>query len=467
MMRKGSEATSDANPSPARAGARRAAVWLVVAAVAVHGALWSMSRGPLPESLWGDEIYYWQGATALHAGKAWHSDPLWPPLYPRFLAGILAAGGSVTAVRVVQTLMLLAVAWLLRDLTRHLTGSRLAGDVAGALTLVYPPLVAFAHFLWPEVPYLLLFTGGLWILVRRPHRPPWLLGAGALIGLALLIKSLLGPFLPLLLLPLVLEGSVASRMLRVSLVAAAICAVVAPTAISNHRRGTGVVVSDSLAFNLWVGLNDRSRKNFVDRVVDGEWRAFKASATTHPERNAILWHKTRALFEERGALQVLRDQLGRQYFRLLDRGSFLTDMLPGGDIAAHGFGYRDPPPAIAGGLRFSSYLLYVGILLGAVAGVVVWPPRSRRWLVIGLLFIAYNLALFLLLHAKSRYRVPMLPFLFLYGGCAAAWLAHRLGVNPGEAELWRVSAGCRSWWAAALAALVLLFLAFGREWTWG
>ncbi len=470
MMREGPDETSDARRSTILR-ARRVALWaLVIAALAVHGLLWSISRGPLPESLWGDEIYYWQGATQLHAGAAWHSDPLWPPLYPRFLAGILAAGGSVAAVRVVQTLMLLAVAWLLRDLARHLTGSRFAGDVAGALTLVYPPLAAFAHYLWPEVLHMLLFTGALWILVRRP-RPLWLLGAGALLGLALLSKSLLGPFLPLLLLALAagdpprtnLSRQLGARALRVFLVVVAICAVVAPTAISNHRRATGVVISDSLAFNLWVGLNERSRKNFVDRVVDGEWRTFKASAATFPERNAILRDKTRALVGEHGVLAVLRGQLSRQYFRFFDRGSFLTDMLPGGDIAAYGWGYLDPPAAIAGGLRGFSYALYAVILLGATAGLVVCPPRGNRWLLLALLFIAYNLALFLLLHVKSRYRVPLLPFLFLYSGCAAAWLAHKLGLNPGEAELWGGPTDRRSWWAAGTAALVLLFLAFGRD----
>ncbi len=443
---------------------RRGIVWAVVAAaLAVHASLWSISRGPEPESLWGDEIYYWQGATQLDAGAAWHSDPLWPPLYPHFLAGILAVGGSVAAVKVVQTLMLLAVALLLRDLARHLTGSRFAGDVAGALTVVYPPLVAFAHFLWPEVLYLLFFTGALWILVRRPRRPPWLLGAGALIGLALLTKSLLGPFLPLLLLPLVLEGSIRDRVRRLFLVIVAIGAVIAPTAISNHRRATGVVISNSLAFNVWVGLNERSRKNFVDRVVDAEWLAYQASAVTFAQRDAILWAKTRALVAERGAPAILRAQLSRQYFRLFDRGSFLTDMLPGGAIAAHGWGYRDPPAAIAGGLRIVSYLLYVGILLGFIAGLVACPPRRQPWLLIGLLFIGYNLALFLLLHVKSRYRVPLLPFFFLYSGCAAAWLAHRLGLNPDEVELWSAPVDRRSWWAASLAALLLLFLAFGRE----
>ncbi len=448
----------------ARRARRLAAGVLIVATVAVHGSLWSIGGVPESRPLWGDEKMYWNGAARLNAGEAWHPPPLWPPLYPRFLAAILAGGGSTAAARAAQTLMLLAVALLWRDLTRHLTGSRLAGDVAGALTLIYPPLAAFAHYFWPEVIHLLWFSGALWILVRKSDRPPWLLAAGALLGLALLTKSLLGPFLPLMLLALVVkvEGSIRDRVFRVLLVAAAMGAVIVPTAVSNHRRGTGVVIANSVAFNLWVGLNERSKKTFVDPVAFPVFQAYHASAPTYPERDAILWDKIRALVDERGVFAVLRRQIGRQYFRLFDRDSYLTDMLPGGAVTARGRGYRGPPPAVANGLRATSYLLYAAILAGAAAGIAVCPTSRRRWLVIGVLFIAYNLGVFLLLHAKSRFRVPLLPFLFLYSGCAAAWAAHRLGLNPDEAELWSAAAGGAKWWAAALAALLLLFLAFGR-----
>ena len=57
----------------------------------------------------------------------------------------------------------------------------------------------------------------------------------------------------------------------------------------------------------------------------------------------------------------------------------------------------------------------------------------------------------------------MLPIFFLYSGCAAAWAAHRLGLNPDETELWGAATGRAKWLFAALAASVLLFLAFGRE----
>ncbi len=438
---------------------------MIVTALAVHGSLWSIGSIPESRPLWGDEKMYWRGAGRLAAGEDWHPLPLWPPLYPHLLAAVVAAGGSTAAARALQTLILLAIALIWRDLTRHLTGSRLAGDVAGGLTLVYPPLAAFAHFLWPEVLYLLFFSGALWLLVRRSEHRRWLVAAGMLLGLCLLTKSLLGPFLPLLLLPLLspVEGQGRDRAVKIMLVVTAMGAVIAPTAISNHQRATGVMIANSAAFNAWVGLNDRSRKTFVDPVVFPAFRDYYASADTFPERNTLMWGRIRAFVEERGVAAVLRGQLGRQYFRLFDRGSCLTDMLPAGAITARGGGYREPPPALAGGLRLISYVLYAGILAGAVAGMVVCPPRGRRWLAISLLFIGYNLALFLVLHAKSRFRIPFLPFLFLYSGCAVAWVAHRLGLNPEEAELWAPEIDRRSWWAAGAAVAVLLFLAFGGD----
>ncbi len=438
---------------------------LVLAILAVQGSLLALSGfGPAPDRvLFGDERTYWRGANEIAAGADWHPDPLWPPLYPRFLAAVLGAGGSPWAIIAVQLAMLVAVALLLADLARRWSGSRIAGRVTGALVLLYPPLGAFAHYLWPELAHLFLFVTALWILAARHERPTWLIAAGLLLGLALLTKSLLGPFLPILLLPLALEGRRKHRLLRLALVTCGIALVLAPVVADNRQRSTGVWVADSSAFNLWVGLNDRARKSLADPMVaPGEWRTYKKSAPTFPERRQILWRKIRDLASERGIPSLLGGQLGRQYFRLFDKDSFFTDQLPGGVIVGHGGGYRDPPPAIAAVLRGATHALYAAILVGAVAGMVVRPPKGNPWLWVGLAFLAYNLAIFLLLHVKSRYRVQLLPFLFLYCGWAAAWAAARLGLDPGEAELWQGETGRRAWLVAAPAALLLLFLAFGR-----
>ena len=110
-------------------------------------------------------------------------------------------------------------------------------------------------------------------------------------------------------------------------------------------------------------------------------------------------------------------------------------------------------------LRALSYGLYALTLVGAAVGLAVVPLRDRRWLQVALAFVVFNLGLFLFLHVKSRYRIQFLPVLFVYAGCAVAWLAARLGWAPLE-EGWRRNVPV---WAWGLAGL-LLFLAFGGRW---
>ncbi|MCP4659770.1 MAG: hypothetical protein GY856_30575, partial [bacterium] len=115
--------------------ARGASMVCLAAALALQGALAWISHFPEPRVAFGDEvIVYRSGAVRLAAGSPWHPEPIWPPLYPRLLAGILALSrGSVLCIQVIQLLMLVGVALLLRDLTDHLTGSPQAGAVAGWL----------------------------------------------------------------------------------------------------------------------------------------------------------------------------------------------------------------------------------------------------------------------------------------------------------------------------------------------
>jgi len=431
---------------------------LAVLIVILEEALLWIAHQPAQRVLLGDEGMYWRGAQALAAGADWHPETLWPPLQFHFLAWILAAsGGSRLAVELVQAVLVVAAAALLYLLAKRLTGSRLAARVAAGLALVYPPLLASAHYMWPEPLHLVLFLGLLWILVARPERPIWLAAAGVLLGLALLTKSLLVPFVPvLLLLPLAAGGSWGRRLLAVGLVAGMAALTVAPTVHSNRQRGAGVLIADSGPFNLWVGLNDRSRKSFVDPVAPHEYIMFRDSAATPGERDAIVWGKIRGMLREDGVVSVLGRQLGRQYFRLFDKDSFLTAQLPGGVQAERGRGYVAPTPFIARAIKYLSYGLYALILVGAALGVAVCPLGGRRGLQVVLAFVAYNLLLFLVLHVKSRYRIQILPFLLLWTGCAAAWLGARFGLTP-DAGRWRESIPL---WAWPLAA-GLLFLAFG------
>jgi hypothetical protein len=431
-----------------------------VAVALVHGTLWWLYYRPLPKALWGDEFAYLRSAKLLLAGNpAWWPDPLWPPLYPRLLAGIMAIGGpTVLWIQVVQTCLLAAAAAVLYDLARRLSGSHRAAAVAGLLTLGFPPLAAYSHYLWPEVPHLLLFLAVLWLLAARAERPLWCGVAGVAAGFALLTKSLLGPFLPVLVLAAFARRPAGRWSARALVFLAALGLTVAPVVVGQHRRTGRVMIADSSAFNLWVGLNDRSRTDFEIDVVTGLYREYAASADSFLERDRILREQIRSYVDAHSWVGVVRSHIGRQYFRLFDKDCYLTNQLPGGAAPErYSAGYLRAPPGAASVVRASSYLLYGLVLALAPFGIALWLFRDRRWLAVLLAFVLYNLAIFFWLHVKSRYRIQLLPIAFLGAGCALAWLEAWLGGRPEAvaAPRWR-------WLAAIVTAGLLELLAFGR-----
>lgn len=461
LVAMGPEPTPSTGGRPAPAGA---GLWAggLAAVGAVHALLWWLYYRPVVKALWGDESRYLEAAARLLAGDpGWHPGLLWPPLYPRFVAGLMAVGQTPVTVQVVQTLLLVVAAAILWDLCRRLTGSGVAAAVAALLTVAFPPLAAFAHYLWPEVLHLLLMLTVLWVLVARSRSWWWAGLGGVALGLALLTKSLLLPFVPVLVAAAAWPLPGASRAERVRAVLAGLGRVlllvgvagvtVAPTVVANYRTSGVPTIADSSAFNLWVGLNEASRRPFTRDVAHQVYREFSKSAPTFAERNRILWTKIRGRFRERPLPEILCGQLGRQYFLLLDKDSYLTEQLPGGAAPRQGDGYVAAPALVAGAVRGVSYATYALLLAAAPFGFVAWRFIDRRWLAVLLLFVAYNLALFLWLHATTRYQVQLLPVAFVGAGGAAAWLA---GAGDRRRPVWR------GWVVAGGTAAALLLFAF-------
>lgn len=461
----------------ARRGAWLAALGWVVA---LHAGLTWIEHRPEPRRLWGDENRYLDGARSYLAGEAWSPDPpLWPTAYARFVAPLLAraepqrGGGARWPVEAVQLGLLALSALLLRGIGRALLGEGAAPDLAALGLLAYPPLAAYAHYLWPEIVHLALLLLATWILVagrrgvgRRGvarRGVGWLLLLGAALGLAAAVKSLLLPLVPLVLAVLALEGGWRRGWLRAALVAVVVVAVLAPGTVRSLRQHGEPSGRSTALFNLWVGLNDTSPTNLVDPVVERELVAYRDSASDSRGRNRWLRRRIGERVREIGPLPLLTAQLGRQYRRLLDKESFLTDQLPGGAAAARKVGYRDPPDWLAAGLRGSSYGLWGAILLLAPLGFAVYRPRGwRSWRWLPLVFVAYNLGLFLLLHVKTRYRVPLLPFLLLAAAAGAVHLAERWrGRAPRGTGRGDEAASTLALVAAGAVSGLLLFLAFG------
>ncbi len=424
----------------------------VVFIVALHAVLWWLEVPPATRGLIGDEAHYQRVAQHWVAGEEPPLVLLWPPLYGGFVAAVAFLAPLPWILWIAQTLLLVLAAWLLARIARAFDADHRTTLLIGAMVLAYPPLVGFAHYLWPEVLHLVLWLGALWIVLTRRHAMGWAAALGAVLGLALLTKSLLTPFVPVLLLPLVLGAeSRRRRMLRLALAVVVLISTVAPTVLSNYRQTGLWVIANSATFNLWVGLNDRSHKNLIDPVVGDEYASYMKSADSWAERDRILRRKIGDFFSQRKLSTILRAQVSRQYFRLFDKDSYLTDQLPGGALHGPGRGYQQTPPWLARWIRWLSYASYAALLVMASWGFWVRPPPAGRgaWLLV--VFLLYNLGLLFWLHVKSRFRIQLLPVFFLYAGFAMeGWWLRR----PTVAGRWRVL-------AAVVTGGLLLGLAFG------
>ncbi len=447
--------------STARRDRRRfgAAIAFVLLFAVSQALLWWAYWGIAPKRLIGDETTYQNWARAILDGGPWMPGTIWPPLQPLWMAALYALGGvHLWLVQLAQSVLFIACGALLRDLWRRLGGSVAAANAAAALFLLSPSIAGFAHWLWPEIPHLFLLLAALCLLARAPRVGAAAL-AGACVGLAMLAKSLLSAFWPLFLIAFVQRSQPWLAWRAVFAFVLALGAVTAPALLHGWRETGRPVIADSSVYNLWVGLTDRWRSDYIEDMGGATLPAFLASAPTPHERNALYLDKVRALVGQRGVAGTVADQLGRQYFRLFSAKTSLVSQLPGAPCAGHLSVYATAP-WLARVLMLANDAMHALVLAAAAFGVAGWRRRPDRLALVVGLFLAYQLALFLPLHVKARFLLPMLPILCGFAGSFLASLDPRRRAQAGSAIALtppRLLAG------SALAAL-LLFLAFGGPW---
>jgi len=389
---------------------------------AVHATLLWLSYQPEQRPGLGDEGMYLRAAEAVREHGASGLESFWPPAYAWFLAPLVAAAdGSVWLVQLVQTCLLVLVAWLLGEFVEFALKDRWAADTAVVLTVAFPPLVAFSHYLWPEVLHLALMLGAVMLLIRCGPKPWAVVSGGALLALCLQTKVLLLPFLPMLAVGLWFVWPRPRRLVAIAVLTATVGLGVLPTVMAQQRDFGRPMLADSGWFNMWIGLNEVSRREFVDSVVVEEYSRYRQAAPSAAARSQIAREKIRDLVADRGWWGVVRRQMGRQYHRLFGRDSFLTHQLVGGAVWQRGDGYRAGDSVAGHAVRWLSYGLWGAVLAAAGWGIGVFPYRRKplgAW-VLG--FLLVQCALFLVLHVKSRYRLQMLPGLFFFTVYAASW----------------------------------------------
>jgi len=146
-----------------------------------------------------DVVYIDQAHQVTQGERTWDLHPhnqRHGMVYP--IAALLAIGGGAFPVLALFPLILsLASILAARDLGERFGSSAGSGRAAAVLLAVLPIDVVFASQLFPDLPASALVALGFWVLTRS-GRPAAVLGAGLLVGWALLVKESMVVFLPFL-----------------------------------------------------------------------------------------------------------------------------------------------------------------------------------------------------------------------------------------------------------------------------
>ncbi len=416
---------------------------------------------PEAKALAGDEVNYQHRAIALLAGgDRFDALLIWPPLQWLFMAVIYQfTGPHILAVQIVQLGLLAISGVLLRQIVWRLTGNARIGNWAGVLLAVNPLSIAFATFLWPEITHLFFSLVLAFALTRlwrgrdggrkqpEPDDWRWAALAGAALGLCLLAKSLLSGFWPLLLLPLLVRGDIAGSLRRMIVFCAAALVVTGPALHHGWQLTGKPTIADSSWFNLWVGLQDRWRSDFVFDETGPRMAEYLAAGDTAAERNAFAREQAMAIVREQGVVGTVIAQVQRQYFRLFDARNQLVTQLPGPACRGYQGNYRIAEGALSRSIDVVTRVWHVTLLVLFALGLAAWRDWRSPWLWLTLAFVGYQLALLAGLHVKTRFLLPMLPVICLF----AAHLLVRIG-NPAN---WLVAG---SPWPRRLGLLLALLL---------
>jgi hypothetical protein len=408
-------------------------------------AWWPDARVPV-----GDEKLY---LAAAWAPFEWILlPPLWPPLWPHLLRPVLALGGTALVVAI-QVAIFVAVAVGIGILAGRAFGSK-AVRPAVLLTLADPLLGGFAQFFWPETLHLALMVAIALLLSGSRLDLLCSSAVGLLAGVAVLIKNLFGPLLPLVALACAWRAAPGRRVWAGVAATLAMAVTVMPWSLSAERQVPGSAGA-SARFNLLVALQEDGRRSFGERNVALE--TLEASGRGGREWEMRLRWLDQELESELATTDVLLealDRVARHPFRVLEWRSFVVEQLPGGALnRAEGGGFRATPAWARLVVAGWSVVHTAALLILAAIGLVARPWR-RPEVGAGLAIVGgWQVLVLLLVHAISRYRVQLEPVLLLLavGGVVAVW--DRAGILS-----WR------RW--TAVGALAALFLAWAFAGGW-
>ena len=379
-------------------GTNRKLLLLTLAGLAVRMLLLALEPATSPvadERTWTD----WARIVAERPSPLAHKMIFHPPLYPYFLALPFALTGSFIAARVLQAIVATLLVPAVGRVGALALGPR-TGLVAAAITAFYPELVWFSCHFWVENLFLVLLWWGFerMLAADASGRLRSAVAAGALLGAAVLARETALYFLP------IAAGWLAFRRgrdgaVRGALLVTVALAVVAPWTYRNWVAfGAFVPVSTASGQNLFQG-NARIPRDETYRMVDAvqgrieQYRYARAMGLAAIRERQPGW-----IFEKLGEEMPLFWEAESMALIHVKRGAY-------GKVA----------PAAALALSVVMLAPYLAVLVLAVRGLPRLP--AARPLALLLLFLVYYNAIHVVAHGFNRYRLPVIPVLFVI----AAW----------------------------------------------
>jgi 4-amino-4-deoxy-L-arabinose transferase-like glycosyltransferase len=257
------------------------------------------------------------------------------------------------------------------------------------------------------------------MLVQQP-RALLAIACGVVLGLAALTRSILWP-VPLLLCPLValmLRQPPSVRLAVPALVLASYAAIVAPWAIRNTRLQGVVTVVDTMG-----GLNLRAG-NYEHTPEDRMWdpgavpRELNWSYALHQEHpGQVLTEGQKDKWAQRKAVEYMAAHPGttlrRSVIKFADFWGLEREF-----IAGIQQGFYGPPRSFAVAATLAVTFAYLAVVLAGVGGIWLSAPDARTHIVM-LLPLVVITGLHSVVFGHSRYHIPLIPILAVYGAAFA------------------------------------------------
>ncbi len=434
--------------------------------------------------LTGDELAYQQIAENIAAGRGFwqNNNPFFPgqilyawqaPLYPLAL-GVLYKifGVNLFIAKFFGIVVSTATVYVMYDLASRVFRLSLLALLSSFLLAIYPGFLTNAHLLLSETLFIFLMllafdlvarslsfraereisshdTGRFLATTARNdnHNWFWIIGAGAVWGLATLTRGITLYFTPLFALWLAWalwrERVSFARVFGAAIsFCVATIVVIAPWTARNYFQFHQIVVLETKGgVNLWLGNSPYTPNDFIRNV----WKV----GVREPMLDVL---PTDELARDRSAYALGLDYIraepatffARVPTKFADLWGFERSLIDNAEATTRGGGWISF--AKIGSDLFAA-LVYMFVMACGIAGFVFAPPD--KWKILFGAFTLYFVFVHLVIFGDGRFHLPLIPFFAMY----AAWfmvMLRRVSFSP-------VRVG------VALCLILLLAIVWARE----